>query len=136
MFSGSHSSHPQLFLTDYETSGDGLQYFLIKSFSEGISKFITRSSSFLTNKFSQTVASLGLLVHLMFLLKHITNPRDLTVQEKLLIEKNEGLIMNFDIPSENDNTVDSHQRFHSQSEMAEDGKNDFLKMFLNLSEFH
>ena len=46
--------HPQLFLTDSETYGDYPQYFLIRSFSEGILKFITRSSFLLINKFSQT----------------------------------------------------------------------------------
>ena len=48
MFSGSHSFHPQLFLTDCETSGDYPQYLLINLFSEGILKFITRSSFFLS----------------------------------------------------------------------------------------
>jgi hypothetical protein len=33
----------ELFYTDYQTSGDCSQYFPIKSFSEGISKFPTRS---------------------------------------------------------------------------------------------
>ena len=31
--------------------------------------------------------------------------------------------------------MDNHQRFQNQSETAEDEKNGFLKMFLNLSEF-
>ena len=53
--------HPQLFLIDCETSGDCPQYFLIKSFSEGISKFITRSSFLLVNNIPQTVKSMGLM---------------------------------------------------------------------------
>ena len=59
LYLGCHSSHPQLFLTDCEASGDCPQYFLIDSFSEGISKFIKWSSFFLMNNLSQTVKSLG-----------------------------------------------------------------------------
>ena len=37
------------------------------------------------------------------LLKYITNSKDFTAWEKLFIKKkNEDLVMNFDIPSEND----------------------------------
>ena len=63
------------------------------------------------------------------LLKHITNPKDLAVGEKLFIQKNKDLVMNLDIPSE----IDLIRKYSgpevSQSETAEDGKNGFLKMF-------
>ena len=71
------------------------------------------------------------------LLKYITNPKDLTVWEKLFIKKSEDLVMNLNILSENyliESTVDSHKRSYDQSETAEYGKNDFLKTFLNLRE--
>ena len=56
----------------------------------------------------------------------------------MFIKKNEDLVMNFDIPSENDliRNYCGHSPEVSQSvETAEDGKNDFLKMFLNLVNF-
>ena len=44
MLSGSDSSHPHLFLIICEILGDCPQYVMIRSSSEGIPKFVTRSS--------------------------------------------------------------------------------------------
>ena len=73
----------------------------------------------------------------MILLKHVTNPKDLIVWEKLFIKNNEDLVMNFDIPSETDLIMKYCEQSPevSQSETIKDRKNGFLKMFLNLSEF-
>ena len=54
----------------------------------------------------------------------------MTVWEKFFIKKNEDLVMNFEILSKDD-LIMSHERFHNQSETAEDGKNDLL----NIGEF-
>ena len=66
----------------------------------------------------------------------LTNPKNLAVWEKLFIKKNEDLVMNFDIPSENDllRKYCGPSLEVSQSETVETGKNGFQKTFLNLSE--
>ena len=65
----SYPSHPHLFLTGCETSGDYPQCFLIKSFSEGISKFTIWSLFFLMNNFSQIVRNwLGRMKILLWIL--------------------------------------------------------------------
>ena len=68
---------------------------------------------------------------------NFSKPRDLIVWGKVFIEKHEDLTMNFDIPFEND-LIKKYCRESpdvSQSEKADDGKNGFLKMFINFRKF-
>ena len=63
------------------------------------------------------------------ILKHIINPKDLTFWGKFFIKKNEDILINFDIPSENDlirKCCGQSPRSHNQSETAQDGKKDLI----------
>ena len=68
------------------------------------------------------------------LLKHTTNTKVLTVWGNLFIKKSEEHVMNFYVPSENRKYSERSPEVF-QSETEEDGKNYFLKTFLDFIEF-
>ena len=68
------------------------------------------------------------------LLKHINNPKNLKVWEKLFTKKKEDEFW-YSLWEWFDQVVllHSHQKSYNQPETAEDGKNNFLKTFQNIS---